>query len=265
MMENRKGNGIFLGIVSIATLIVAIIGATFAFFSATTQSEENAVNLQAYEYSLSMDVQQVGTFASGLIPMDPDGAVLDGEGHQIAGDNNTNLLYALNEAGKENPARRCVDSNNLQVCAIYAVTITNSAANPVTLVGQIKTTANNPGVGENKTPFANLTYQEVDGTPDDGFTLGTVTAPLKQEVATGEGDTGIAKIDSITVPGAKDGEDGTITTYLVIFLDDNGEDQSSQMGASFAGQLVYTSEGEGGQSLTGTFVVSGTPAEPGGE
>ena len=29
-MENKNGRGIFLGVVSVATLIVAIIGATFA-------------------------------------------------------------------------------------------------------------------------------------------------------------------------------------------------------------------------------------------
>ncbi len=35
-MENRKGSGVFLGVIGVATLIVAIIGATFAYFSATT-------------------------------------------------------------------------------------------------------------------------------------------------------------------------------------------------------------------------------------
>ena len=40
-MENKKGSGIFLGVVSVATLIVAIIGATFAFFSTQTGSENN--------------------------------------------------------------------------------------------------------------------------------------------------------------------------------------------------------------------------------
>ena len=33
-MENKKGNGIFLGVIGVATLIVAIIGATFKYFSA---------------------------------------------------------------------------------------------------------------------------------------------------------------------------------------------------------------------------------------
>lgn len=39
-MENSKGRGIFLGVVSVATLIVAIIGATFAWFSASVGSGE---------------------------------------------------------------------------------------------------------------------------------------------------------------------------------------------------------------------------------
>ena len=47
--ENRKEDkrGIFLGIVGILTLIVAIIGASFAYFSLNARSNENAVKVQA--------------------------------------------------------------------------------------------------------------------------------------------------------------------------------------------------------------------------
>ena len=38
MDENRKGPGIFYAVVGVATLVVAIIGATFAFFSASDTS-----------------------------------------------------------------------------------------------------------------------------------------------------------------------------------------------------------------------------------
>ena len=58
IMENGKGNAIFLGIVSIATLIVAIIGATFAYFSATTESAPNAVELGAYEFKMNLNISQ---------------------------------------------------------------------------------------------------------------------------------------------------------------------------------------------------------------
>ena len=34
-MENNNGRGIFYGVMGVATLVVAIIGATFAFFSAS--------------------------------------------------------------------------------------------------------------------------------------------------------------------------------------------------------------------------------------
>ena len=39
MMEenNRKGPGVFYAVMGVATLVVAIIGATFAFFSASAE------------------------------------------------------------------------------------------------------------------------------------------------------------------------------------------------------------------------------------
>ena len=37
-MENKNGQGIFYGVIGVATLVVAIIGATFAYFSASAQS-----------------------------------------------------------------------------------------------------------------------------------------------------------------------------------------------------------------------------------
>lgn len=44
-MENNKGQSIFLSIVGVATLLVAIIGATFAYFSITVQGNENASSI----------------------------------------------------------------------------------------------------------------------------------------------------------------------------------------------------------------------------
>ena len=41
-MENRNGQGIFYGVIGVATLVVAIIGATFAYFNA--QAQTNYVN-----------------------------------------------------------------------------------------------------------------------------------------------------------------------------------------------------------------------------
>lgn len=41
-MDNNKGQTIFLSVIGVATLLVAIIGATFAWFSATISGNDNA-------------------------------------------------------------------------------------------------------------------------------------------------------------------------------------------------------------------------------
>jgi len=243
-MENRKGNGIFLGIVSLATLIVAIIGATFAYFSASTESEEGAVNLEAYEFKLSLSMNQFAGFnGSGIIPMNPTTEI---EG--APEENKTNLMYALNEA-----AEKCVDSNGLQVGAIYEVIIENSAENEVTLNGILRTVLNNPGTGENATPFADLMYQSLEGNPTDGFTLGSINNAIHTTVD--EPGKGI-EIAPITIPGGE-----SATTYVLIYLNETGSDQSGMMGANYQGQLIYTSEGDNGNTLTGTFRIEGVDEE----
>jgi len=46
-MENNKGRGIFYGVIGVATLVVAIIGATFAYFSAQATTNNDAITAGA--------------------------------------------------------------------------------------------------------------------------------------------------------------------------------------------------------------------------
>ena len=74
-MENKNGQGIFYGVIGVATLVVAIIGATFAFFNAQASTnyvnkiEGNTLNLAS---ALSVSVTRLdlgGTAASkNLVP-----------------------------------------------------------------------------------------------------------------------------------------------------------------------------------------------------
>lgn len=249
-MENGKGNGIFLGIVSVATLIVAIIGATFAYFSATTESNENAVGVTAYEFKLTLSVEPVyPTGAAALIPLNPETVIPN-----APEPNNTNLLYALNGA-----KTKCVDDSGLQVCALYKVTIVNYG-NQVILSGALKTTKNVASTQEGRTPFTNLTYQGLTGSHEDN-TLATVGKAVTLAAAEGQE----VAISDITIEGASVDDDGEVVpgegiAYILVYLNDNG-DQSSEMGASFTGQIIYRSKDGIGNNLTGTFTVS-APTEP---
>lgn len=235
-MENKRGSGIFLGVVSVATLVVAIIGATFAYFSASITGDNN-VELTAYEFNASLSVTAVyPTSATNLVPMDPSGEVIGYTGT----DNGTNLLYAMNEA-----TNRCIDSNGFQVCAVYRAVFTNNGSGEITLNGTLKTIANTAGTKEGATGFVNLKYSNLTGTDTDNNLA--LTGNLADINSVVEGTTAIG---SVTVPSGQ-----TVTQYFVVYLDEQAEANNPEMGSKFTGQLIYTSA-TGGQQLTGTFDLS---------
>lgn len=236
-MENKKGSGIFLGVVSVATLIVAIIGATFAYFSASVEGT-GTVDVTAYEFNASLSVSPVyPVSAASIIPLAPNGTVT-GEGVT----NTTNLLYAMNEADT-----RCVDSNGYQVCAVYSATFTNNGTQDITLDGTLTTSKNTASSRDGASGFVNLKYSNLTGAKEtNDLALTGDLVDIKSV------ETESATIGSVTVPSGE-----TVTKYFVVYLDEQGAANNPEMGASFEGKLTYTSA-TGGQQLTGTFNVSGS-------
>lgn len=69
-MNDNKSRDIFYGVVAIATLIVALIGATLAYFSITANSAEGAVSAKAAVVSINYeDGQAKVSSAEKLIPV----------------------------------------------------------------------------------------------------------------------------------------------------------------------------------------------------
>ena len=268
-MENRKASGIFLGVVSVATLIVAIIGATFAYFSVSVTGE-SAINVSAYEISASMSISQVypRTATDGIIPFNAS-KVLSFTGVET-GVNDTNLLYALNN-GTTSGNVKCIDDNNHQVCAVYKVTIFNNSKSSLTLAGHIVPTENLASeTRDGATGFMHLVYQGINvvsGTAEGNNLVFSLDGDVQEfdydsethiiEIAP---DADSINIGSITVPGATtnaqsgETEQGKAEKYILIYLNDSG-DQSSEMGARFSAQVTFSSDDENSR-LTGTFNVS---------
>jgi len=121
MKESNKSRDIFYGVVAIATLIVALVGATLAYFSITVSSNEGAVNAQAATVSIEYnDGQQVTAQADKLIPSTLDVV---------------KQAYANNEAnfGTEGAlaSNICIDSKDQQVCSVYRFTVRSDIARNV--------------------------------------------------------------------------------------------------------------------------------------
>ena len=246
-MENSKGRGIFLGVVSVATLIVAIIGATFAWFSASIGSGENDVNLTAYQFDAKLTVERVFPTAENaskkIIPFVPDKVLREGQGDQT-----NNMNYALNEATK-----KCVDSSGYLVCSLYKITVTNNGSDAIELDGTVTTMETTPTeTGTTLTANGDLKAQVIS------YAEGkyTYTHNLSKALALPNTVKGSGKLimDPATLTvGATPGAN-TAELYVLVWLNDTTENQSSMMGASYKGQFIFSAVGMGaGNQLTGTF------------
>lgn len=246
-MENSKGRGIFLGVVSVATLIVAIIGATFAWFSASVGSGENDVNLTAYQFDAELTVDRVfptdENASKKIIPFVPDKVLREGQG-----DATNNMNYALNEA-----TDKCVDSSGYLVCSLYKITVTNNGSDAIELDGSVTTMETTPTeTGTTLTANGDLKAQIISYA-DGKYTY---THNLSKALALPNTVNGSGKLimDPATLTvGATPGAN-TAELYVLVWLNDTTENQSSMMGASYKGQFIFSAVGMGaGNQLTGTF------------
>lgn len=246
-MENSKGRGIFLGVVSVATLIVAIIGATFAWFSASVGSGENDVNLTAYQFDAELTVDRVfptdENASKKIIPFVPDKVLREGQG-----DATNNMNYALNEA-----TDKCVDSSGYLVCSLYKITVTNNGSDAIELDGTVTTIETTPTeTGTTLTANGDLKAQIISYA-DGKYTY---THNLSKALALPNTVSGSGKLimDPATLTvGATPGAN-TAELYVLVWLNDTTENQSSMMGASYKGQFIFSAVGMGaGNQLTGTF------------
>lgn len=113
-MENKNGRGIFLGVVSVATLIVAIIGATFAYFSASSGTTNDVIN------GATLDIG-AGSLSISVTPVDFEQTAANGR--NLVPANITVSTNGVQGALNEN----CIDGNYTG-CHVYDIHATSAAA-----------------------------------------------------------------------------------------------------------------------------------------
>lgn len=164
--EENKRN-VFNIIIGVSTLLIAILGATFAYFSATATSKENDVNVKSAYVSISYDG---GTEikASNLIPATQTVAITkfkkDVESIGVIDD--PNLTFIDQDEYTNDLERRCIDAKGREVCYVYQFTIISDgeAGGKTNINGTIKI---------NQNQFDNLSYllYEVTFRQQDGKDL----------------------------------------------------------------------------------------------
>ena len=119
-MEQKKiynANNIFYGLIGIATLVVATIGATFAYYTATA-SNNNTIkgNMATIRFDLAVTkMTTVDEDKGGMIPM-----------------SNNMMEQALRSS-----SGICVDNNGNAVCQVYKITVVNTSTASMFLDGYV--------------------------------------------------------------------------------------------------------------------------------
>lgn len=163
-MENKGRNlkNIAYAVVGVMTLMVAIIGATFAYFTATAS---NTAALTGNMATISFDIKvskvsNVDVVKGGLIPM-----------------TNSMVQKAVSNASTKGI---CVDDNGNAVCQIYKITVINSSTASmfvdgyVTLTGGSGTPTDYP-TSPTTMRWAQAFCTESSGTLSTCSTAGTTT------------------------------------------------------------------------------------------
>ena len=127
--QNNDGKGITLITIGILTIIVAIAGATFAFFQVTA-TNNNITGESAYvANNLELKVTLSSTAATGkLVP-------------QLEKTGTTNILQkaVTGATGKGS----CIDANGNTICKVYTITVTNKTSTKFYVTGTLSLVAAN--------------------------------------------------------------------------------------------------------------------------
>lgn len=227
-MENN-GKGIFYGVIGVATLIVAIIGATFAYFTATNTN--------------------TGTITGTAATAGLDLSVTAAEGYTST--TNPNLVPQLTSTigTASSDTNKCVDGNGNTVCKVYEVTVGNKGTSSVTIAGTITfsggTYANLKwGKSDTVTGFTetNSNYTALGTTPNTDILI-----DLK-----GSGTVGTKQLSSTGSAGA------TYTFYVIVYISETDGEQNTTDTGTFQGTVTFNSasaDGTATSGVTSTFTA----------
>ena len=235
-MENNNGRGIFYGVIGVATLVVAIIGATFAYFSAFTNSDEDAVTAGAASVSLKWGEIDTG-LKDKLIPV-----------------NSENTLFGSKYVG----LTKCVDENGNNICSVYQYSVQNPGSAAQQVYFKLKVNDNDFQADANNGNESNLHFAifkgaaasiaSYDFTGDgkvvaDSDAVGTLIVPPTS--ITGNEDITLTNLNELIAANE------TVYYTVVLWVEDTGKAQNADQGAQFSGGIFYTTENGSDTGLTG--------------
>ena len=120
IMSENKGRGLFYGVIAIATFIIMAVGATFAYFTATTSSMNAAVQTGSTTLQLKYISYGSAWMQKDLIPADTNVVEFSFE--------NQSDTTMTNEGNRSNAL--CKDDFGNSICSVYVFQVVNTSNSP---------------------------------------------------------------------------------------------------------------------------------------
>lgn len=132
VVNENKGRGLFYAVIAVATFIIMAVGATFAYFTATTNSANSSVKTGSTTLKLKYISYESGWMNNDLIPADTEVAEYSFENQSditIKADDEAagEKTYALLKNGL------CKDDFGNSICSTYVFQVKNDANSPQTV------------------------------------------------------------------------------------------------------------------------------------
>lgn len=217
MEENRKGTGVFYAVVGVATLVVAIIGATFAYFSASATATDKVTG-EAATVGLNVSLEKVSTDATkGLIPI------------------SESLLTKALTGDTATGNKMCLDKDGNTVCQLYKITVENTGSAAATLNGTLTLTA---------TGYKNLKWANVN--KDSGLTTAATPTEIPADNLNASSESAITTNEVFNGGAVK-------YYYIMIYINEINSAQETVDTGSFEGTVTFG--GPSGKGTTATFTA----------
>lgn len=244
-MNQESGKGIIFGVLGILTLIIAIMGASLAYFTASAMSGEDPIEVTSATVTISYIQGQI-LRATELIP---------------ATDPVVEWAYKRTDTNPEtSESMQCKDAKGYQVCSVFRFSASNEAGrNNQVIKGSITTTTDLEAL-EQENEFRNLSYTvfEVDSEGNRTRLNPGLTTLAQSGGKTDLFNNGTGEENANTVEiGAYSIRNFEIVVWLNeqstdLENDDGSGNQDDEQGLSYSG-LVEISVADSTDKVTGTI------------
>lgn len=276
----RKKSNTFNLVIGLATLLIAILGATFAYFTMTNGSKENEIAVRSSYVSISYD---------GGTKVEADDLIPTNENVMLwAYQDRANEKFT--DALEEEHSLQCIDSKNRKVCYVYQFTVRSDGEGETTNITGIITVNQNEFIeqfknseGEVTETKSGLSYMVFELTGDDEAKTYTKVS-ASQTASTNQKDidkfgenNDEYKFVRFGLPTQEKQDDETVTTksvdnylfgadghiditngvdhvyQIVIWLHDDNFDQNKEQAKNFSGTIkINVKSDDNTENITGT-------------